>query len=257
MMWKKDYPNKSTSWEKVGGWYKSLVGKQGHYYHQHVIIPNVLRLLELRDDFSVLDLGCGQGILASAINQKADYTGVDLARNLIDEARVNDKNPKHKYIVADITKELNFNYRVDRITLILTLQNIRRPFFVFKNISKLLRNDGKVVMVINHPCFRIPKHSDWLIEKGVQYRKVDSYMSNIEIPIDSSPFDKRDNKVTWSFHYPLSTISEMMFDNGLCIEKIEEWVSDKVSTGGAARMENHARKEIPMFMAIVGRKLAS
>jgi len=34
------------------------------------------------------------------------------------------------------------------------------------------------------------------------------------------------------------------------IEKIEEWASDKDSVGKAAKMENRARAEIPLFMAI-------
>jgi hypothetical protein len=38
------------------------------------------------------------------------------------------------------------------------------------------------------------------------------------------------------------------------IEKIEEWVSDKKSTGPMAKMEDRARDEIPMFMAILATK---
>ena len=74
-----------------------------------------------------------------------------------------------------------------------------------------------------------------------------------EIPIVAHP-GKKESEETWSFHYPLSAYSEMLFDNGFCIEKIEEWISDKKSTGSKAKMEDRARKEFPLFMAIIARK---
>ena len=80
-------------------------------------------------------------------------------------------------------------------------------------------------------------------------------MSHLEIEIDSSPFAEKNNLKTWSFHYPISAYSEMLFDNGFTIEKIEEWVSDKKSEGGMAAVEDRARKEFPLFMAIVAKKI--
>jgi hypothetical protein len=41
----------------------------------------------------------------------------------------------------------------------------------------------------------------------------------------------------------------------LVIEKIEEWVSDKKSEGGKAAMEDKARAEFPLFMAIAAKKI--
>ena len=112
------------------------------------------------------------------------------------------------------------------------------------------------MLILNHPSFRIPKHADWEVDrvKKIQYRKVECYMSPLEIPIESSPFDRINNVSTTSFHYPLSAYSEMLFDNGFVIEKIEEWVSPKKSEGGMAEVEDKARKEFPLFMAIVASK---
>jgi ubiquinone/menaquinone biosynthesis C-methylase UbiE len=240
---------KNTSWDNVSQWYNNIVGEKGHFYHETVILPNVLRLL--------LDLGCGQGILARAIPKDVAYLGLDLSPTLIEEARKLDTNPIHKYGVADISKELPIQFSgFSHATLILSLQNVKHPFNVFKYVAVHLNRGGKLVMVINHPSFRIPKHADWEIDKikGVQYRKMDNYMSHLEIPIDSSPFDKMGNKQTWSFHYNQSAYSEMLLDNGFMIEKIEEWISPKKSEGGMAKIEDKARMEFPMFMTIVAYK---
>jgi ubiquinone/menaquinone biosynthesis C-methylase UbiE len=241
-----------TSWQKVGKWYDSLVGKQGHFYHREVILPNLWRLLGLKDKDNLLDIGCGQGILGRMIS--GNYTGIDLAVNLIEEARRLDKNSRHKYLVADATKKLNLSY-FDKITMILSLQNIAKPFLVFKNCQELLNKNGRLYIVINHPCFRIPKHSDWKTINEKQYRIIDKYLIPTEIPIESSPFDRINNEISLSFHYPLSAYSQMLLENGLVIEKIVEWISPKKSTGKMAKIEDTARAEFPLFMALIIKKL--
>lgn len=248
---------KNTSWEKVGKWYGGVVGVKGHYYHRTVILPNVLRLLNLKADSRVLDLGCGQGVLAREVGA-VEYLGLDLAANLIEEARSLDRNPNHKYGVADITRELPIrNSGFSHGVIILALQNVDKPFNVIRNAAKHLSQTGRLVIVINHPAFRIPKNSDWTVNrvKKIQSRVVDKYLSPLRIPIDSSPFDNKNNQRTWSYHYPLSAYSEMLFDNGFVIEKIEEWVSPKKSEGGMAKIEDDARREFPLFMAITARKI--
>jgi len=248
---------KDTSWQKVGKWYSELVGTDGHYYHQHVILPNLFRLMNLKINDSIIDLACGQGVLGRCVPTGPRYMGLDAARNLIEQAIKLDKNLKHKYFVTDVSREIKLNSVFSHATIILALQNIKHAFRVIRNANNLLNKNGRLFIVLNHPAFRVPQHSDWGIdrEKGVQYRKIDTYMSPMEIPIESSPFDKKNNQLTYSYHYPLSAYCEMLFDNGFVTETIEEWVSDKKSEGGMAKIENKAREEIPLFMAIVARKI--
>jgi len=35
---------------------------------------------------------------------------------------------------------------------------------------------------------------------------------------------------------------------------MEEWISDKKSTGAKARMENRSREEFPLFLALLAQK---
>ena len=48
----------------------------------------------------VLDLGCGNGVLLTALPKNTDYTGLDISQTLIDEARR--LHPKHKFIFANV-----------------------------------------------------------------------------------------------------------------------------------------------------------
>jgi ubiquinone/menaquinone biosynthesis C-methylase UbiE len=244
-----------SSWQKVSKWYNKSVGGEGHYYHRKIIMPNLRRILKNKK--SVLDLACGQGVLERNLDERIEYAGVDLAKNLIREASDKKINRNHKFYVADVSKDLTIEKRdFDAGAIILALQNIKKPFGVIKNFSKYVKKGGLLVIVLNHPIFRIPQHSSWGtdLENKIQYRRIDDYMTPLEIPIKAHP-GKKSTEETVSFHYPLSTYSEMLLNNGFMIEKIEEWVSDKKSTGSKAKMEDKARREFPLFMAIIARKV--
>lgn len=247
----------NSSWQKVSKWYNKAVGDEGHYYHQHIIMPNLKRLLKLKEKESLLDLACGQGVLERNLDKNIEYMGIDLAGNLIREANEKKINLNHKFLVADASKDLPIN-KIDFYAgaIVLALQNIKKPFGVIRNFARHLKKGGQLVIVLNHPMFRIPRHSSWGedLDNKIQYRRIDDYMTPQEIPIVAHP-GKKESENTWSFHYPLSAYSEMLFDNGFCIEKIEEWTSDKKSTGSRAKMEDKARNEFPLFMAIIARKI--
>ncbi len=249
---------KSTSWESVGKWYHEAVGEEGLYYHRNLILPGVLRLLSLEavPSPSILDLGCGQGILARSIPPQVPYLGLDLSSSLIKAAQKLDSNPVHHYQVADVTKPFPIKERkfTDAVA-ILSVQNLEQPASLFRHLSKVLVPRGRCVLVLNHPCFRIPRQSSWQVDasKKVQYRRLDQYMSPLKIPIQAHPGRGRASENTWSFHHPISAYSKWLYDAGFATELLEEWCSNKTSTGGAAKMENRSRAEFPLFLAIVAR----
>jgi len=242
----------NTSWQKVAPWYNKITEQgQGHYYHQHVVIPGAIKLLGCNENSKILDLACGNGVIAGSLPKEAEYIGVDIAPSLINQARKTDRNPKHKYLVFDVTKPLSIPEDFTHATLILALQNIQSPDKALQNISQHIKKDGVLVIVINHPAFRIPRQSSWGIDddRKIQYRRVDKYMSPMNIPINMNPRD-RSSQVTMSYHFPISNYSKMLYDAGFVIEFIEEWTSDKESEGRMSRMENRSRSEIPLFLAI-------
>ena len=247
----KKIENKATSWEPVEKWYQSIVEDEGHYYHRRIILPGVIRLAGSMD--SVLDLACGTGVVAQHLPQEVEYVGVDISPSFIKSAHQRKTSPNHAFSVGDVTKPLNLKKKdFSHATLILAAQNMQYPFFAFQNAAKHLKKNGLFIVILNHPCFRIPRQSSWGIDstKKVQYRRVDRYNSPMEIPIQAHPGKGEHSPSTWSFHYPLSQFTQWLYDAGFAIEIMEEWCSDKQSTGKNARMENNSRKEIPLFLAI-------
>jgi SAM-dependent methyltransferase len=245
----------ATSWEEVGKWYHGLVGEEGHYYHRQIIIPGVLRLLGKVD--SLLDLACGNGILARHLPAEVPYCGIDASSSLIKAAKQKGDNLR-LFHVGDIVKPLTLEKKdFSHATLILAAQNLSAPDLTFRNASHHLREGGQLILVINHPCFRIPRQSSWGVdeEKKIQYRRIDRYHSEMKIPIQMHPSQKGLSSSTLSFHHPLASYSQWIYEAGFAIDLLEEWYSDKKSEGKMARMENRSREEIPLFLAIRAKRV--
>lgn len=252
-----EYKKQDTSWEPVQKWYNEAVGKEGHYYHQHIVLPGVLRLMDLKPSDTLLDVACGQGVLARQVPENMSYVGLDKSQSLIKSARQTDRNSTHEYVVADAMQPFPLKKKdFTHAAILLALQNMEKPCQVFNNISKHLVSNGKLVLVINHPCFRIPRQSSWQVdaEKKIQYRRIDRYYSAMKIPIQAHPSKGAESEATWTFHYPLSSFVSWLNETGFSIEGMEEWCSNKTSTGSAAKMENRSRSEIPLFLALVAKK---
>lgn len=237
-----------TSWSSASRWYDTIVGEKGHFYHRELIIPNTLRLLDLHSNDRLLDLGCGQGVFARHLPKQVAYIGVDIASPLLRKAK--QYLPTHTFIQADLTKPWPELPTCTHAVCLLALQNMETPEMVFSELSKVLVPKGRAVFVLNHPCFRIPRQTQWGLDEATkrQMRQVFSYMSHQKIPITTHPGES--SEATWSFHFPLSYYSTLLQKSGFVIEVIEEWCSPKESTGSAARAENRARKEFPLFMAL-------
>lgn len=247
-----------TSWDNVAGWYDSLVGERGTDFHQTIVMPGALRLLELKAGEKVLDIGCGQGVFCRQLYaQKVTVTGIDASFQLIQTAK--QRSPKEiRFEVLKAEKVAQANLGIlDAAVCLLAIQNMEPLEAILKGCADVLRNGGRLVIVMTHPAFRIPRQSGWGWDeqRKLQYRRVDRYLSPLKIPIQMHP-GSDPGQVTWSFHRSLETYVKSLTASGFAITALEEWVSNKESQrGGRSNAENTARKEIPMFLALRAEKV--
>lgn len=257
---RKQPQNKTTSWSGVTQWYDDYLKDEDNYQHK-VILPNILRLLNLKDNERLLDLGCGQGFFIEEIlaeHPHVQIDGIDLAEKLLQIAT--DKFSQNKNIKLVHTDAANLSYlkdkSIDKVYSVLALQNMNDVDAVMKEIGRVLKNNGRCLFVINHPSFRIPKESDWKFDATLhkQGRMVFNYMSDKKYVIDMNPGRKamgEKTEETISFHHPLQFFSKIFNKHNFAISRIEEWISHKKSEeGGRQKAEDDARKEIPMFMCL-------
>jgi ubiquinone/menaquinone biosynthesis C-methylase UbiE len=246
---------KDTSWGKSADWYDKLLSSDDTFQNK-VILPNLIRLMDIKTGEQILDVGCGSGYFSKEFALAgAKVSGVDIGKELIEIAKKN--VPKANFFVAPAEK-MTFikNESVDKAVFVLSLQNISDASAVIAEVSRCLRKAGKLFLVLNHPAFRILGSSSWGWdeENKVQYRRLDSYLSEKKSKIQMHP-GKNDSEVTWSFHAPLQYYFKAFYKNGLVVERLEEWVSHKITPAGPRKIaENRARAEFPMFICLVLRK---
>ena len=64
----------------MAGWYDKLLDDAGSDQYERVILPGTLRLLEPKPGQRILDVACGQGVLARRLAELgASVVGVDAA----------------------------------------------------------------------------------------------------------------------------------------------------------------------------------
>ena len=254
--------NKTTSWGAVSDWYNDYLKDEDNYQHK-VILPNLLRLLDIKNkNTNLLDLGCGQGFfiekILESVKLNINIHGVDLSSKLLKIAE--DKFSKNENVSFKNTDASNMSHikegSIDKIYSVLALQNMSDLDKVMIEIKRILKKDGRCLFVINHPAFRVPKESDWFFNNFInkQGRVVYNYMSDKRYVIDMNPGKKamgEKTEETISFHHPLQFFSKIFNKHDFAITRIEEWISHKKSEEGAKkRIEDDARKEIPMFMCL-------
>lgn len=243
---------KDTSWGKHAEWYHELLEKEGTY-QKEVVLPNVARILDPQKGELVLDLACGTGFFSRALAARgAQVIGVDVAKASIAIAKQKPA-PNLSFKIAPSHKlEFIESESVDKIALILAAQNIEELQKTFMECARVLKHNGLLCIVMNHPAFRVLKRSSWEWDEKAktQYRRVDGYMSESTEKIQMHP-GERPSEYTISFHRPLQVYFKDLKKAGLLVRGLEEWISHKKSeVGPRAREEDRIRKEIPMFLML-------
>ncbi|MEO1007610.1 MAG: pseudouridine synthase [Planctomycetota bacterium] len=270
----------ARGWDHVAAWYDKLVGEGRSDHHSAVIVPGTLRLLGLERGERLLDVACGEGVLARAAAELgAAVVGVDASAGLIDAARQRARG-RETYLVGDAqnlahVEGLRDAEPFDAASCVMALMNIEAIEAAFRGIRTRLRPGGRFVAIVLHPAFRAPGRTGWgWDEEGAsdgipsgpaaqrrrqpgamrQYRRVDAYLTPHAQPIVMNPGAAAHGRraiTTTTHHRPLQDYIAALARCGFAIDALEEWPSQRTSEPGPrADAENRARREIPMFLGL-------
>lgn len=248
--------SKRKGWDSVAAWYDGWVGKDGSEHHQRLAIPHAMELLDLKKGEKVLDIGCGQGVLAPHINQTgADYVGVDVSPRLLELARKHHGKigQFHEADACQLQQNDNLSEgEFDAAVFLLSLQDIDPLEQALKAASWAVKSGGRIVLLMTHPCFRIPRQSGWGFDENrkLTYRRIDRYLTPLPIPMKSY---LGGSGVTISFHRPLSAYVNGLSAEGFMIDAMEEITSYRADDSGKNK-KAAAEAEIPVFIGLRGRK---
>ena len=243
-------------WDPVAAWYDKLVGESGSDYHRNVILPAALRMLAASGGESVIDICCGQGVLAGPLLETgiSRYVGIDASPRLIAAARArHSKDARVSFITADVCQPGKWaDASHDAAACLMAAHDVPDVAKMFANMHAALKPGGRALLVMMHPCFRIPKqtHWGWDADQKIQYRRIDRYGTPLEVSVTTHP-GKCTGEQTSFYHRPLSVLLNSLGASGLAVSASEELYSHRRSQGSGpfSKAEHRAAEEIPLFIA--------
>lgn len=242
----------SSSWDPVADGYTGWVGAGGSDHHRRLAVPALLDLLRPLPGEQVLDVGCGPGVLAPHVRAAgARYTGVDASRKLVRFARRH-HGADGRFVLADATRLAKSGGvdagGYDAAVFLLSIQDIDPLEDALASAGWALRPGGRIVLLMTHPCFRVPRQSGWGWDAGrrLQFRRVDSYLDRLAVPMKAHA-----GGATRSYHRPLAAYVNGLAACGLLVDRVRELPGHAPDTPGPhARAERRARAQIPLFLGL-------
>jgi len=206
-------------WDEAAESWVDFVRQGKDYFRDELNNPGMFRLIGNVRNQSILDIACGEGYSTRMLARKGGKTiGTDLSRKLIEYARSQEKKERLgiRYYVADSADLSMFPpKRFDLVTCFMAIMDIERYDEAIGEVSRVLKNEGRFIFSITHPCF------DYNVKDG---------------KIEETPryFDSRRERVSWdmkrllspfnttSFHRTLTDYSNTLNKHGLLIRRLLE-----------------------------------
>lgn len=231
--------------------YNSL-RNSGVTYNDFVEQPAMKSLIPTLHGKLILDLGCGAGHLARYCieNGAARVLGVDISRNMIDQANIENKHEKIDYICMPIEDLELTDYKFDIIISSLAVHYIEDYSALVEKISRLLNKNGAFIFSTEHPIVTARREkNNWIkdLEGNRLHYAVDHYQ------------EEGMREEHWyvdgviKYHRTVSTLLNTLINNGLVLEKIIEPQSIPAGLEIMPKLKHEARK--PSFMIIKASKM--
>ena len=251
-------------WNKNANYWSEQLSNKQDYTREYFGKPAFLKFLGNVRGMNVLDIGCGDGDLTRIIaNQALNIIGIDISQKMIDKAKNLTLHDNVEYYqsslesMPSILKGKVFDCIYSYMVLC-CIENIN-DFFSFS--YDLLKVNGKLLLIIPHPCFN-NKPCEWVtdekesVARGLlisRYFDEESYIRKWDF---CSTDDKKKNTMQ-EIRFPrtLSTYLNAIINSGFAIEKVIEPRPLKSLVTKLNKM-NRWYDHVPCFMFIECHKKA-
>ena len=119
------------------------------------LLEDVNKAVDAKDGDSILDAGCGPGLVTERIvranaGKNVSVTGLDFSKRMINRARSRCKNFNVRFLVTDLNRPLHFpGSSFDKVVCSNTLYALEDPRRVIAEFHRVLKQGG--VLVIANP----------------------------------------------------------------------------------------------------------
>jgi ubiquinone/menaquinone biosynthesis C-methylase UbiE len=217
-----DDDSSTRSWNDVADdW---VAHADANDYRNHYLMPRMLAMLGDVAGKAVLDLGCGEGGYARELARRgARVAGIDGSARLVEVARHRAlaEGLQIRFAVANANAlpEMDAG-EFDLVLAAMSLMDIEDYPGAIREVERVLRRGGELVMSITHPCFSAPV-SQWIRRSDgtLEVFAVDRYFERTAWP----------SKITRAFrepvvrrHRPLEDYMAAPIERGLSLRAFQE-----------------------------------
>jgi len=113
---------------------------------QKLKIEFSLKNLNLKSESLILDVGCGTGLLFDYVSEKV-IVGVDISKGILKMAKEKISSSENVFLVQADTDYLPFQDGIfDAVFAVTLLQNVPSPIKTLKEINRVAKKDGYIVV---------------------------------------------------------------------------------------------------------------
>jgi 2-polyprenyl-3-methyl-5-hydroxy-6-metoxy-1,4-benzoquinol methylase len=146
-------------WNRKAAFWDQYMG-EGNAWHLQLVSPAVERLLAVRPGEMILDIACGNGMLARRLALLgAQVVACDFSEVFIElaRARTAESGERIEYLVVDATNREELaglgEHRFDGATCTQGLMDMPEIAPLFEAMTRLVKPGGRFVITVQHPCF--------------------------------------------------------------------------------------------------------
>ncbi len=247
-------------WSSLAAWYDAKQGETGDLWHRALIDPGLVARIGDVAGLRLLDVGCGNGYLARRFAAAgATVVAVDATEAMVERARARgDAGGRVAYLNGDASALPSLESGTfDLAYSNMALMDMADAAGVLREIGRLLREDGRFVATLSHPCFDNGLDSTWLVEKFPRgTTTVGRVMRTYREPFRSEvPWNAGEEgpRYTGAYHRPLSWYAHALSEAGFVIESLDEPTPLPEMLGGAS-VEGPWIVKVPLHLVIGARR---
>lgn len=229
-----DFPELASEsqkiWNENARWWDARMN-EGNDWHNRLIAPAVKRLLDIQTGEDVVDLACGNGLLARALAQQgARVLACDFSTEFLECARARSREYGDRigYRLIDLTDRNQLttlgNAQFHAAVCNMAIMDMASITPLLDGVLRLLRPQGRFVLSILHPCFNTSgtrliaerDDKDRHVKYAVQVNRYLSLVPELGVGITGQPSRH------YYFHRPLSVLLSACFAAGFVLDAFEE-----------------------------------
>ena len=230
------------AWDAIAPWWDERFG-EGNAFQNQLIGPATERLLSLQPEEIVLDVACGNGAFARRLaSLGARVVAVDFSQQFLELARKRtvENAERIEYRLLDATDEEQLkalgHQRFDGIVCTMAMMDMATIEPLARSLPKLLKNGGRFVFSVLHPCFN-NSNSRLVVEEENHDGELVQVFS-VKVSRYSRPWVERAAGMRGQPHAhlyinrPLNALFAPLFAAGLALDGLEEPTFERADSPG-------------------------